>query len=101
MAASAKSHKRTLAPQQIVSFDHLVGADEQSCRQVDAKRFGCASANGQTTGIGYLITTALATLNATDMFAAITILSLVGVCLVYLLSAIERLLHWSSEFRSD
>jgi NitT/TauT family transport system permease protein len=49
-----------------------------------------------------LITTALATLNATDMFAAITILSLVGVCLVYLLSAIERrLLHWSSEFRSD
>jgi NitT/TauT family transport system permease protein len=57
---------------------------------------------GSTTGVGYLITTALATLNATDMFAAITILSLVGVCLVYLLSAIERrLLHWSAEFRSD
>lgn len=57
---------------------------------------------GSTTGVGYLITTALATLNATDMFAAIAVLSMVGVCLVYLLSAIERrLLHWSSEFRSE
>jgi NitT/TauT family transport system permease protein len=57
---------------------------------------------GSTTGVGYLITTALATLNATDMFAAITILSLLGVCLVYSLGTIERrLLHWSSEFRNE
>jgi NitT/TauT family transport system permease protein len=57
---------------------------------------------GSTTGVGYLLTTALATLNATDMFASIVILSLVGVGLVYLISAIERrLLHWSSEFRND
>lgn len=57
---------------------------------------------GSTTGVGYLLTTALATLNATDMFASIVILSLLGVGLVYLISAIERrLLHWSSEFRND
>jgi len=57
---------------------------------------------GSTTGVGYLMTTSLATLNATDMFASIVILSLVGVSLVYLISAIERrLLHWSSEFRND
>ncbi|WP_431206314.1 ABC transporter permease [Bradyrhizobium betae] len=57
---------------------------------------------GSTTGVGYLLTTSLATLNATDMFASIAILSLVGVSLVYLISAIERrLLHWSSEFRND
>jgi NitT/TauT family transport system permease protein len=57
---------------------------------------------GSTTGVGYLMTTSLATLNSTDMFASIVILSLVGVGLVYLISAIERrLLHWSSEFRND
>ena len=57
---------------------------------------------GSTTGVGYLMTTSLATLNATDMFASIIILSLVGVSLVYLISAIERrLLHWSSEFRNE
>jgi NitT/TauT family transport system permease protein len=57
---------------------------------------------GSTTGVGYLMTTSLATLNATDMFASIVILSLVGVGLVYIISAIERrVLHWSSEFRND
>jgi NitT/TauT family transport system permease protein len=57
---------------------------------------------GSTTGMGYIMTTSLATLNATDMFASITILSVVGVGLVYLLRAIEaRLLHWSAEFRND
>jgi NitT/TauT family transport system permease protein len=57
---------------------------------------------GSTTGVGYLMTTSLATLNSTDMFASIVILSLVGVSLVYLISAIERrLLHWSAEFRND
>lgn len=57
---------------------------------------------GSTTGVGYLMTTSLATLNATDMFASIVVLSLIGVGLVYLISAIERrVLHWSSEFRND
>jgi NitT/TauT family transport system permease protein len=57
---------------------------------------------GSTTGVGYLMTTSLATLNATDMFASIVVISLIGVSLVYLISAIERrVLHWSSEFRND
>lgn len=57
---------------------------------------------GSTTGMGYLMTTSLATLNATDMFASITILSILGVGLVYMLRSVEaRLLHWSAEFRSD
>ena len=39
-------------------------------------------------------------MNATDMFAAITALSIVGVVLVYLCRLVERrALHWSSEFR--
>ena len=55
---------------------------------------------GSTTGMGYLMITALATLNATDMFAAVTLLSAVGIGLVYLVTALERrLLHWSPEFR--
>jgi len=55
---------------------------------------------GSTTGMGYLMTTALATLNATDMFAAVTLLSMVGILLVSALTALEkRLLHWSPEFR--
>ena len=55
---------------------------------------------GSTTGMGYLMITALATLNATDMFAAVTLLSAVGIGLVYLVTALERrLLHWSAEFR--
>lgn len=50
--------------------------------------------------MGYLMITALATLNATDMFAAVTLLSVVGICLVYGVTMIERrLLHWSPEFR--
>ena len=56
---------------------------------------------GSTTGMGYLMITALATLNATDMFAAITLLSLVGVVLVAIVSVVERrVLHWSAEFRA-
>ncbi len=55
---------------------------------------------GSTTGMGYLMITALATLNATDMFASVTLLSIVGIGLVYIVTAIERrLLHWSPEFR--
>jgi len=55
---------------------------------------------GSTTGMGYLMITALATLNATDMFASVTLLSLVGIGLVYGVTLIERrLLHWSPEFR--
>jgi NitT/TauT family transport system permease protein len=55
---------------------------------------------GSTTGMGYLMITALATLNATDMFASVTLLSVVGIGLVYGVTVIERrLLHWSPEFR--
>jgi NitT/TauT family transport system permease protein len=55
---------------------------------------------GSTTGMGYLMITALATLNATDMFASVTLLSIVGIGLVYLVTTLERrLLHWSPEFR--
>jgi NitT/TauT family transport system permease protein len=55
---------------------------------------------GSTTGMGYLMITALATLNATDMFAAVTLLSVVGIALVYGVTLLERrLLHWSPEFR--
>jgi hypothetical protein len=42
-------------------------------------------------------TSSLATLNATDMFASITFLSVIGVGLVYLLRAVEaRLLHFAA-----
>jgi len=55
---------------------------------------------GSTTGMGYLMITALATLNATDMFASVTLLSVVGIGLVYGVTQLERrLLHWSPEFR--
>jgi NitT/TauT family transport system permease protein len=55
---------------------------------------------GSTTGMGYLMITALAMLNATDMFASVTLLSVVGIGLVYGVTQIERrLLHWSPEFR--
>lgn len=57
---------------------------------------------GSTTGMGYLIIVSLATLNAGDMFAALTVLSLVGVCLVTLFQMLERrLLSWSPEFREQ
>ena len=55
---------------------------------------------GSTTGMGYMMITALATLNATDMFAAVTLLSIVGIVLVYCVTWLERrLLHWAPEFR--
>jgi NitT/TauT family transport system permease protein len=55
---------------------------------------------GSTTGMGYLMITALATLNATDMFAAVLLLSVVGIVLVYGVTLIERrVLHWAPEFR--
>jgi NitT/TauT family transport system permease protein len=57
---------------------------------------------GSTTGMGYLIITSLATLNAADMFAALTVLSFVGVVLVTLFQILERrLLRWSPEFREQ
>jgi NitT/TauT family transport system permease protein len=57
---------------------------------------------GSATGMGYLMITSLATLNATDMFAAITVLSILGVGLVYLISFVEsRVLHWLPEFREN
>jgi NitT/TauT family transport system permease protein len=57
---------------------------------------------GSTTGVGYLMIVSLSTLNAAEMFAALTSLSIVGVVLVYAIQAVERrLLHWSPEFRSD
>lgn len=55
---------------------------------------------GSTTGMGYLIVTSLATMNATDMFATITVLGLIGLVLVSVIGVVERwLLHWSPEFR--
>ena len=57
---------------------------------------------GSTTGMGYLIIVSLATLNAADMFASLTVLSVVGVTLVSLFQVIERrLLQWSPEFREQ
>jgi NitT/TauT family transport system permease protein len=57
---------------------------------------------GSATGMGYVMIVALAALNATDMFAAIGILSIVGVGLVYIVRLIEaRLLHWSAEFLNE
>lgn len=57
---------------------------------------------GSNTGMGYVMILALASLNATEMFAAITVLSFVGLILVYLVRLVERsVLHWSVEFRDD
>lgn len=57
---------------------------------------------GNNTGMGYVMILALASLNGTDMFAAITVLSLVGLALVYGVRIIEqRVLHWSTEFRDE
>lgn len=56
---------------------------------------------GSTTGMGYLMITSLATLNSTDMFTAVVVLSAVGVLLVGLIRRVERrLLRWSPEFRA-
>ena len=39
-------------------------------------------------------------MNATDMFATITMLGIIGIVLVTAISAVERrLLHWAPEFR--
>ncbi len=55
---------------------------------------------GSTTGMGYLIIVALATLNSAEMFAALTVLSVVGVVLVMLFRTLERrILRWAPEFR--
>jgi NitT/TauT family transport system permease protein len=57
---------------------------------------------GSTTGMGYVIILSLSTSNASDMFAALAVLSLVGVSLVTIFQMIERrLLRWSPEFRED
>lgn len=54
---------------------------------------------GTTKGMGYLIVSALSTLNATEMFAAITVLGLVGIALVAITERVERrLLRWSPQF---
>lgn len=55
---------------------------------------------GSTTGMGYLIIVALSTLNSAEMFAALTVLSVVGVVLVVMFRMLERrLLRWAPEFR--
>lgn len=55
---------------------------------------------GSTIGMGYLIITSLSTLNATDMFATITVLSLLGIGLVTAIRKVERyLMRWAPEFR--
>jgi len=54
---------------------------------------------GTTTGMGYLIVSSLSTLNANEMFAAITVLGLAGIGLVSLAERVERrLLRWSPQF---
>ena len=54
---------------------------------------------GTTTGMGYLIVSSLSTLNANEMFAAITVLGLVGIALGSLAERLERrLLRWSPQF---
>jgi len=56
---------------------------------------------GTSSGIGYQMILALSAMNATDMFALVFLLSLVGLTLVYAIQFFERrLLHWTSEFRS-
>lgn len=55
---------------------------------------------GSTTGMGYVMNMSLSTLQSTDMFAAIIVLSVAGVALVFSFRGIERrVLHWSAEFR--
>ena len=55
---------------------------------------------GSDTGMGYLIITSLSTLNATDMFATITLLSILGIVLVSAIRAVEkRAMRWTPEFR--
>lgn len=55
---------------------------------------------GSTVGMGYLIITSLSTLNATDMFATITLLSALGIALVSAIRRAERyLMRWAPEFR--
>jgi len=57
---------------------------------------------GANYGMGYLIIVSLAMLNAAEMFAALTVLSAVGLGLVVLIGWVERkLLHWSPEFRNS
>ncbi len=55
---------------------------------------------GSTVGMGYLIITSLSTLNATDMFSTITLLSALGIFLVTMIRKVERyLMRWAPEFR--
>jgi len=55
---------------------------------------------GSTTGMGYLIIVALSTLNSAEMFAALTVLSVVGVGLVMVFRMFERrVLRWAPELR--
>jgi len=57
---------------------------------------------GSNTGMGCVMILALASLNATDMYAAISVLSIVGLVLVYAVRSVEKsVLHWSSEFRNE
>lgn len=55
---------------------------------------------GSTVGMGYLIISSLSTLNATDMFSTITLLSALGIFLVTMIRKVERyLMRWAPEFR--
>jgi NitT/TauT family transport system permease protein len=54
---------------------------------------------GSTIGMGYLIITSLSTLNSTDMFATITVLSVLGIALMAAIGRVERyLMRWAPEF---
>lgn len=55
---------------------------------------------GSDTGMGYIIISSLSTLNASEMWSSIVVLSGTGIFLVVVFAAIERrLLRWSPEFR--
>ena len=56
---------------------------------------------GSDSGIGYQMMLSLATMSATDMFASVFVLSIVGLTLVYTVQFFERkILHWTAEFRN-
>ncbi len=57
---------------------------------------------GSDTGMGYVIITSLSTLNSSDMWSAIAVLSITGIALVMIFRFVERrLLKWSPEFRES
>ena len=77
-----------------VHVDYPLRASFGTHRRLRARAAGAAE-NGD------LMITSLATLNSTDMFTSVVVLSAVGVALVTLVRRVERrLLRWAPEFRA-